>query len=181
MERYYIVHQAKGKFLNVFFIPFPFQKLLPSLKQVIQTDNIFKIMSQLNFHKNFFASTPPTLLPILQKAKGAYLLWYQYYPIIPKTHRYSLGQKIDNFFVDAIEAISIATFLPKEEKLPYVRLAIRKLDTLKIFLMLLWETKSLDNKKYINLSLKIDEIGKMLGGWQGQLLKQNSLKKPREK
>ncbi len=62
----------------------------------------------------------------------------------------------------------------REEKLPYVRLAIRKVDTLKIFLMILWETKSLDNKKYIALSLKIDEIGRMLGGWNGQLQKQNS-------
>ena len=47
--------------------------------------------------------------------------------------------------------------------------------------MVLWETKSIDNKKYINLSLKIDEIGKMLGGWSGQLTKQNSPKKQGEK
>ena len=62
----------------------------------------------------------------------------------------------------------------REEKLPYVRLAIRKLDTLKILLMILWETKSLDTKKYIALSGKINEVGKMLGGWNGQLTKQNS-------
>ena len=52
--------------------------------------------------------------------------------------------------------------------------------------MILWETKSLDNKKYIAMSLKLDEIGRMLGGWQGQILKklekENSLgTKPREK
>jgi hypothetical protein len=40
--------------------------------------------------------------------------------------------------------------------------------------MVLWETKSIDNKKYIALSLQLDEIGKMLGGWNGQLSKQNS-------
>jgi len=92
-----------------------------------------------------------------------------------------LGQKIDTLFVNIIEAVVTASFLSKEEKLPFVRLSIRKLDTLKIFLMLLWETKSLDDKKYISLSLKIDEIGKMLGGWQGQLLKQNSPRKSGEK
>jgi hypothetical protein len=43
--------------------------------------------------------------------------------------------------------------------------------------MLIWETKSLDNKKYIALSVKLDEVGKMLGGWSGQIIKQNSLKK----
>lgn len=77
-------------------------------------------------------------------------------------------------FVENIEAISIASFLSREEKHPYVRLAIRKIDTLRILLMVLWETKSIDDKKYIALSLKIDEIGKMLGGWSGQLTKQNS-------
>ncbi len=70
--------------------------------------------------------------------------------------------------------MAIAAFLSKEEKTPYVRIAIRKLDTLKILLMVLLETKSLDEKKYIALSLPLNEIGKMLGGWNGQLLKQNS-------
>lgn len=88
-----------------------------------------------------------------------------------------MAKKIDKLFTDALEAIVTATFLLKEEKLPYVKIALRKIDTVKIFLMILWETKSLDDKKYIALSLKIDEVGKMLGGWQGQLLKQNSPQK----
>lgn len=77
-------------------------------------------------------------------------------------------------FVEVMEAISVASFLLKDEKLVWVRIAIRKIDTLKVLLMVLWETKSLDDKKYIALSLQMDEIGKMLGGWQGQLTKQNS-------
>lgn len=70
-----------------------------------------------------------------------------------------------------MEAIASASFLPRNEKAPYVRAAIRKTDTLKILLMVLWETKSLDHKKYGALSLKIEEVGKMLGGWYGQLTK----------
>lgn len=73
-----------------------------------------------------------------------------------------------------MEAISLAGFLPKIEKQQYVRLSIRKVDTLKILLMILWETKSIDNKKYIALSVPLDEVGRMLGGWNGQLSKQNS-------
>lgn len=116
-------------------------------------------------------------MPVLEKLKSAYLFWYQNYTILPKTHRYSLGEKIDNLFINTIEAIIAASFLNQTEKLPYVRLAIRKIDTLKIFLMMLWETKSFDDKKYIALSLKIDEVGRNLGGWSGQIIKQNSLKK----
>lgn len=114
------------------------------------------------------------LLPILERIKQAYLLWHEYHATLPKTYRYTLGQRIDGLFIELIEATSGAAFLPRTEKVPYVRLAIRKLDTLKLLLLILWESRSLDNKKYIALSVKVDEVGKMLGGWQGQLQKQNS-------
>ncbi|HYC34624.1 MAG TPA: four helix bundle protein [Candidatus Paceibacterota bacterium] len=103
-----------------------------------------------------------------------YLLWYSYYQTLPKVHRHSLGQRIDTLFVEIIEAIGVASFLSKAEKMPWVRIAIRKTDTLKVLLLVLWETKSIDNKKYSALSVQMEEIGKMLGGWNGQLVKQNS-------
>ena len=84
------------------------------------------------------------------------------------------GEKIDTLFVEVMEATSAAAFLSRDEKRPYVRLAIRKVDTLKLLLMVLWESKSLDTKKYIALSERLDDAGKMLGGWWGQLSKQNS-------
>ena len=98
-------------------------------------------------------------------------MWYSYYTILPKTHRHSLGVKIDKLFVEIIEATSIAGFLSKDEKQPWIRLAVRKTDTLKIMFMILWETGSIDDKKYITLSLKIDNFGKDLGGWNGQVTK----------
>jgi hypothetical protein len=131
-------------------------------------------MNKLNTSHIKNSVQTPTLLPVLHKLKTVYLLWYNYYQILPKEHRYSLGIKIDNLFVEIMEAISLAGFLPKGEKQPYVRLSIRKVDTLKILLMILWETKSIDNKKYIALSVPLDEVGRMLGGWNGQLTKQNS-------
>jgi hypothetical protein len=119
---------------------------------------------------------PRTILPVLEKFKGMYLIWFGYYKDLPKLHKHSLGQKIDKYFIDIIEVISFASFLKKDEKASYIRLAIRKLDTLKVLLMILWETKTLDHKKYILLSTKLDEIGKMLGGWYGNVTK-NSPKK----
>lgn len=106
--------------------------------------------------------------------KEVYLFWYGYYRALPKAHRHSLGQKIDTLFVEIIEAIAVASFLSREEKHPWVRLAVRKMDTLKILLIVLWETKSLDSKQYIALSVKLDEIGRMLGGWSGQLAKRRA-------
>lgn len=92
-----------------------------------------------------------------------------------------MGKRIDAIFIQIIEAVSAAAFTKKEEKLPLIKIAVKKLDTIKILLLILWESRSLDDKKYIALSQRIDEIGKMLGGWTGQLLKQNSPGKPEEK
>ncbi|KKU81758.1 MAG: hypothetical protein UY09_C0029G0008 [Parcubacteria group bacterium GW2011_GWA2_47_8] len=111
---------------------------------------------------------------MLGKVKDVYLLWHSFRNTIPKTQRYSLGQKVDDLFAETIEAIATAAFLTRDQKIPYVRRAIQKVDVLKIFLMILWEAQALDNKKYIALSLPIDEIGTNLGGWSGQLTKQNS-------
>ena len=105
------------------------------------------------------------------------MVWYGFYPTLPKTHKYSLGQKIDKLFIEIIESIATASFLSKEHKEPYVRLAIRKTDTLKVLLVMLWEIKVLNTKKYIILSQHLDEIGRMLGGWIGQIQKQNSPKR----
>ena len=39
-------------------------------------------------------------------------------------------------------------------------------DILKFMLQIMWEINLLDNKKYIALSKHLEEIGRMLGGWQ---------------
>ncbi|MCX6819692.1 MAG: four helix bundle protein [Candidatus Adlerbacteria bacterium] len=121
----------------------------------------------------------------MEYIKQSYLLWHEYYSTLPKVHRYTVGEKIDTLFIEIIEATSSAAFLPRGEKTPWVRLAIRKLDTLKLLLMILWESSSLSDKKYIALSVKIDAVGKMFGGWNSQILrqaqdKQNSSEKKSE-
>jgi hypothetical protein len=105
---------------------------------------------------------------------SAFMLWQEYAKLFPKTSRYSLGIRIDNLFFEVIEATSTASFAFKVEKLPYLKRAISKLDSLKLFLQIAWQLNALDNKKYITLSEHLTEVGKMLGGWNGQLMKQNS-------
>ena len=101
-------------------------------------------------------------------------MWHTYFKTIPKEHRFSLGVKIDNIFIEVIEMISGALYVNKEEKVLYIKTAIRKTDTLKLLFLMLWETRSLDNNKYLMISERIDEVGRMLGGWLGQIVKQNS-------
>jgi 23S rRNA-intervening sequence protein len=120
-------------------------------------------------------------VPVLQKTRSVYLFWYGIFHIVPKPHRYTLAPKIDTLFIELIEMIASASFVKKQDKIIYLRTAIRKLDTLKILLNILWDSRSLDTKKYELLSTPLDEIGKMLGGWLGQVEKQNSPTEVREK
>ena len=117
---------------------------------------------------------PPSTLPVIQKITAAYKLWHEFLPHFPKTSRYTLGEKIDVFFIEVTELAFLASYFYKAQKLPYIQKAIVKLDLLKFFLQISWEIKVFDNKKFILLSEKINEIGKMLGGWLRQLTKENS-------
>jgi len=95
-------------------------------------------------------------------------LWQDVIKLFPKTSKYSLGVRIDLLFIDTIESVSTAAFLPKDKKSPWIRQAISKLETMKILMQVAWEIGSIDNKKYLMISEPSNDIGKMLGGWYGQ-------------
>jgi hypothetical protein len=105
-------------------------------------------------------------LPILQRLVAIYKIWQEYHRQFPKNLRYTLGAKIDHLLIETIEAIFTASCLAREQKLPFIRKSALKLDTLKFFLQVAWENKAFDNKKYIIISERLEEIGRMLGGWQ---------------
>jgi hypothetical protein len=114
-------------------------------------------------------------LSIIQKLVDSYKLWHSFLVDFPKISRYTIGEKIDSSFVEIIELSFTAINLYQDQKIPHVQKAIIKLDLLKFFLQIAWETNALDNKKFILLSEKFDEIGKMLGGWHRQLKKNDSI------
>ena len=104
-------------------------------------------------------------LSLIQKLVQVYKLWHGFLPNFQKDSRYTIGTKIDSLFLETIELIIKASYSDKTERFISLKGASSKLDLLKFFLQVAWEIKSLDNKKYILLSEKLDEIGKMLGGW----------------
>lgn len=120
--------------------------------------------------------TPPNgnfgNLPVLQKITDAYKLWHGYLPHLPKLVKYSLAEKINVLFTDVIELILTAGFTAREYKPALVQKASIKLDTLKYFMQLAWELKALDNKQFSVIAAPLAEAGKMLGGWQKQLVKE---------
>jgi hypothetical protein len=103
---------------------------------------------------------------VLVKTKEAYSLWFQALADFPKIYRYNLGGKIEGCFLSLLENTFITAYLSGERKPAQLLLAILKLDNLKFFLQLAWENKCLSNNKYSVLSERLDEVGRMLGGWK---------------
>ena len=119
----------------------------------------------------------PKLVAVILKLKDAYGVWQEYLTHFPKQNRYTLGSKIDQVFLASIEYCFLASYAPKETKIPLLERAISRVDLLKLLLQLAWDIRSLDNAKYTHLGESLSEAGRMLGGWKKGLENKNSRSK----
>jgi hypothetical protein len=77
-----------------------------------------------------------------------------------------VGQKISQSFLDVLELTFTASYLPPDQKIIMLGKTISRLDILKFFTQIAWENKLISTEKYLELSKKLQEIGRMLGGWR---------------
>jgi len=108
------------------------------------------------------------------KLKDIYRVWQEYLTSFPKQNRYTLGNKIDDVFLMAIEYCFLASYASKDAKLIHLERCISRVDLLKLLLQLAWEIRALDTQKYTVLGEQLQEVGKMLGGWKKGLESKNS-------
>lgn len=112
-------------------------------------------------------SPPPRLSGIAAKMLALYIEWHVIMTKhVPKDIRYSLGIRIDGLFTEVLEGVALAQFSGEAEKTRYIGHTIGKNDTLKFMLYALHEVNGIDEKKFISLSEKAAEIGRMLYGWK---------------
>ena len=108
---------------------------------------------------------------ILQRIKEAYLLWVNIVPHIAKSSRFTIGTRIEQVFLELLEQTYIAYFSSKEQKASKVNECILTLDVLKFLISVAWEGKIISNRHFEDLAQKLEEAGRMFGGWQKQLAK----------
>ena len=107
----------------------------------------------------------PNDAPIIQKVYDFYREFHLAVPLMPKHDRYGIGEKINNKTLDLLESLIYASRTDRKNKFGYLEDAAAKLDLLKILMRLAEDTKAVSAKRYLVLSEKLQEIGKMLGGW----------------
>lgn len=87
-----------------------------------------------------------------------------------KGARYTIGSRIENKFLDLLELSYVAYFSKKENKAEKISGCILTLDTLKFLISVAWEGKLISNKQCEDIALKLEEVGKMFGGWKRNLI-----------
>lgn len=108
-------------------------------------------------------------LPVIKKIYDLYKTFYGYAKLFPKKDKYVLGSKCEEYIIATLELLLTASSAPKSEKRVFIVRANVKFDALKIFIRIANDVKMLDNKKYLVLQKQLQEIGRMLGGWQKSL------------
>ena len=97
------------------------------------------------------------------------MIWVSITPHIAKGARYTIGSQIENKFLDLLELSYVTYFTEKEKKVEKIAECVLMLDTLKFLVSVAWEAKLISNAHCEQVALKLEEIGKMLGGWKKSL------------
>jgi len=97
------------------------------------------------------------------------LIWLRIVSHLPKNQRYTIGSRIENTFLDLLEISYRAYFTKKEKKPEKISKCILTLDALKFLIHVAWDAKLISHKQYEEIALKLEEIGRILGGWRKSL------------
>lgn len=83
----------------------------------------------------------------------------------PKHQRFFLGDRMQNVLTDTLELFIEAYYLSGETKKEKLKQANIHLEKLRQYCRLCYEMGYYTSLKYQELSRRIDEIGRMNGGW----------------
>lgn len=104
-------------------------------------------------------------LPIFKKVYDLYKAIHSLRNTLPKQDRHTVWQRTEQSNLHLIETIFRAASRTKDEKIPLLDEASVQLNLLRLHIRLAYDTKGINNGKYVTLQERIDEIGRMLGGW----------------
>ena len=84
----------------------------------------------------------------------------------PKDVRFTFASRIDNLALDVLENVIEAAY--SREKRPCLRRASMAIEKLRVLLRICHELGYLDHRGYEHAAERLDEAGRMTGGWLKQ-------------
>lgn len=104
-------------------------------------------------------------IPLITKLANAYKEAHKFLSLIPKFEKYTLGEKIENSIIEAVEFTVMANSASKYEKEKYLLKVNAKIELLKLLYRFSLHCNLIDERKYLEIQLSMQEMGKMTQGW----------------
>jgi hypothetical protein len=104
-------------------------------------------------------------IPVVIKLFVVYEMTHKLIFKFPKHERYSLGEKIENSILEAIEMLVLANQSSKYEKERILMKANAKIELLKILFRITLNCLIIESTEYLEIENRLQEIGKMTQGW----------------
>lgn len=90
---------------------------------------------------------------------------------LPRSQKFTLGDRIQNHLSDLLEMLIEAYFLPASEKRPILLRVNIRLEMLRHYYRLAYERGHYNSLRFKDFAERLDEIGRMVGGWVKSLPK----------
>ena len=103
-------------------------------------------------------------LPVFKKSYDLVIELFDLYTNLPKSFKYTLGQRIQ---LESIEMIvNIYKANAHSEKVPFILKIREHIEIIRLLIRILHDTKQISLKRMVLVNVMIEEISKQLVGWQ---------------
>ena len=89
----------------------------------------------------------------------------------PRAHRFTVGERLTSQTLDLLTTLVEAAYA--RDKRPLLDIATRRVNAIRYLLRLAKDLKLLTSDSWAFSAEKLDEIGRMAGGWQKQAAKKS--------
>ena len=104
-------------------------------------------------------------VPVVHILTDLYLFWTEVQSRFPKTKRYSLGNRCDKILLQVLENTLRAAHGSGPQKISCLEEAGGNLDVAKVLFRVAKDAKCIKHDEYLTIQSKLQEVGKMIGGW----------------
>ena len=90
---------------------------------------------------------------------------------LPRSHRFTFGERVDRLTLDCLEHTLEAIYAAPPAKAAPLRRVNLNLEKLRVFWRLIADRGWISQQQLLFVSQRLDEIGRMIGGWLKSLPK----------
>lgn len=105
--------------------------------------------------------------PVIVKSYNLALWYIEKLSRLPKNHRFTIGEKIQNTLLNLLMTLSDTIYSKDKKRL--LTLANKEIEKLRLLSRLLKDLKILPNDSHRFIANSLNEIGQMVGGWSKTL------------